>query len=401
MNLDDSAEDAAFRRQVKDWLANNAPEFEVDEQASMTEAATVIRAWQARKAAAGLAALTWPRELGGRACTTYQQLIFTDEEAKYRLPADLAHGGVDIVMTTLFRFARAEQYAPFLEPTRSGRIVWSILFSEPGSGSDVAAARLAASRDGDDWILNGQKTWSSGAAHSDWGLTLARTDPTQPKHKGLSCFVVDMHSAGLDVRPIRFIEGEKHGFDEVFFTDVRVPDAQMVGKPGDGWKIFLSTLAIDRFAAGAQRDISGINFHIMLALARHLAAADGARVQQRDVRQRLADYYVDIRAVENLRARHMTQLLRGDEPGPETAIGKLILANRLQEMATYFMDLAGPAGVAAEDERTPGLAAVHAGFFMGAGLRIGAGTDEIIRNSIGERVLGLPPEPRPERGPAS
>lgn len=397
MNFDDSPEDAAFRQQVRDWLGANAPRFEIDEHAALAEAAKVVRAWQARKAEAGYAALTWPQQLGGRACTPYQQLIFTEEEAKYRLPVDLPHGGVDIIMPTLFRFAQPEQYTPFLEPTRSGRIVWSILFSEPGAGSDVSAARLAAVRDGDDWILNGQKTWSSGAAHSDWALTLARTDPTLPKHKGLSCLILDMCSAGVNVRPIRFIEGETHGFDEVFFTDVRVPHAQMIGKPGDGWKIFLSTLAIDRFAAGAQRDISGRNFHVMFDLARRLAGTQGRRIDEGDVRQRLADYYVDVQAVENLRARHMTELSRGGEPGPEAAIGKLILANRLQEMAAFFMDLAGAAGVGAEDEHTRGLAAVQAGFFMGAGLRIGAGTDEIIRNSIGERVLGLRPDARADK----
>lgn len=400
MNFDDSSEDTAFRRDSKQWLAANAPRFEVDESAPRAEGVRMVRAWQACKAAAGFAALTWPAALGGRACSEYQQLIFRDEEAKYRLPADLPHGGVDVVMPTLFRFAQPEQYSPFLAATRNGEVIWSILFSEPNAGSDVSASRLAAVRQGDRWILNGQKTWSSAASDAQWGLLLARTDPSVPKHKGLSCFIVDMRSAGVTVRPIRFIEGDTHGFDEVFFSDVRVPDAQLIGKPGDGWKIFLSTLAVDRFGASAQRDIAGSNFDIMFALAQKLPGKLGQRIDEGEVRQRLADYYVDVRAVENLRARHLTQLSRGGELGPETAIGKLILSNRLQEMAAFFMDAAGAAGTVAVDAAEPGLAAMRAGFFMGAGLRIGAGTDEIIRNSIGERVLGLPAEARADKDAA-
>jgi acyl-CoA dehydrogenase len=394
MNFDDSPGDAAFRDEIRAWLAANAPMCEVTAHMPRTEEMGLVRKWQAHKARAGYAAFSWPEDLGGRAATQYQQLMFADEETGYRLPPDIPHGGVDLVLPTLFRFGRPEQYQPFLESTRTGQRLWGILFSEPGAGSDVSAARLKATRDGNDWVLNGQKTWISWGQYADWGITIARTDPNVPKHRGLSCFVLDLRSPGIDVKPIRYMEGEAHGFDEVFFTDVRVPHAQMIGNAGDGWKVFLATLAVDRFTASAHREISGSNFGPIFNLARRVQGSKGRRIDEGDVRQRLADYYTDIRAVENLRARHLTRLSRGMQLGPETAIGKLILANRLQEMAAFTLDILGPAGSVLGDEHAAELAAVRAGFFMSAGYRIGAGTDEIIRNSIGERVLGLPADVR-------
>jgi alkylation response protein AidB-like acyl-CoA dehydrogenase len=397
MNLDDSAEDAAFRGQIRQWLAANAPRYAPAGNLANALDPLSVRRWQAAKAEGGYAAFTWPKEFGGRGETLYQLLLFTDEERKFDLPADLPHGGIDLVMTSLMQFGRPEQYERFLEPTRRGDVIWSMLFSEPSAGSDVSAARLKAERLGDDWILNGQKTWTSWSVHSDWAMTIARTNPTLPKHKGLSCFIIDMRTPGLDVRPIRFLEGESHGFDEVFFTDVRVPHSQMIGNEGDGWKIFLTTLAVDRFTASSHLEISGSNFWPIFRLAQRAAGASSARISERDVRQRLADYYVDVLGTDNLRARHLTMLSRSKELGPETAIGKLILSNRLQEMAAFAMDLMGPAGAASSVSGQTELASIQEHYFTSASYRIGAGTDEIIRNSIAERVLGLPPEHRTDK----
>lgn len=397
MNFNDSPPDALLRAEFSAWLAANAPAFEIKTPMSRADEVKVTRAWQAHKAKAGYAAFTWPQEFGGRGGTQYQWLLFNEEEGKYRLPVDIPHGGIDLVLPTLMKFGRPEQYRPLAEATRTAEIIWAISFSEPSAGSDVSAARLKAVRDGDDYVFNGQKTWTSWAMFSDWAITLARTDPGVSKQKGLSCFILDMRSAGIEVRPIRYMEGEAHGFDEVFFTDVRVPAAQLIGKEGDGLKIFLSTLSLDRFTTTSHREISAVNFEPIFRLSRALTDGQTRRIDERDVRQRLADYYVDIRGVQNLRARHMTGMARGEELGPETAIGKLVLANRLQEMAAFTMDLLGPAGIAPEGAYAADLAAVHEAYFMSAGYRIGAGTDEIIRNSIGERVLGLPPDVRTDK----
>jgi alkylation response protein AidB-like acyl-CoA dehydrogenase len=393
----DSTDDGGFRQEARDWLASNAPRFASNGHAKAAEAKAAACAWQAHKADAGFAAFTWPMELGGRGSGQYQQVVFAEEESKYPVPPDLAHGGIDVVMTTLMRFGHSAQYKPFLDSTRRGDTIWTILFSEPSAGSDVSAARLSAMRDGDDWILNGQKTWCSGASNADWGFLLARTDAAQPKHRGLSCFILDMHSPGINVQPIRFIEGEMHEFAEVFLADVRVANDQLIGEQGDGWRIFLSTLAIDRFGASAQKEISGVNFDWIFNLARNLPGAAGPRIDEGAVRQRLANYYADIRGVENLRSRHLGDLARGVDPGPQTAIGKLILATGLQEMAASAMDMLGPLGIASGNSSFPQLDALQAGYFTGAALRIGAGTDEIIRNIIGERVLGLPSEPQNDR----
>jgi alkylation response protein AidB-like acyl-CoA dehydrogenase len=397
MNFDDSPADATHRSEYSAWLKQNAPQFELRAAITRAEEVKLTRAWQAHKAQAGYAAFTWPRELGGRGMTIYDWLLYVEEESKYRLPIDIPHGGVDLVMPTLLRYAKPELYRTLAEPTRRAEIIWGVCFSEPGAGSDVTASRLKAVRDGDDWVLNGQKTWSSWARFSDWAITIARTDPTLPKQRGLSCFIFDMRTPGIEIRPIRYMEGEAHGFDEVFFTDVRIPAGQLVAKEGDGLKIFVATLAVDRFTITSHREISAVNFGPIFNLARRLPGAAGRRIDERDVRQRLADYYVDIRAVENLRARHLTGLARGADLGPETAVGKLVLANRLQEMAAFSMDLLGPAGAAMDESVEADLRAVQEAYFMSAGYRIGAGTDEIIRNSVGERVLGLPADIRTDK----
>lgn len=397
MNFDDSPPDALLRAEFASWLAANAPPFQIDAPMPRAEEVKATRAWQAHKARAGYAAFTWAKEFGGRGGTQYQWLLFNDEEGKYRLPVDIPHGGIDLVLPTLMKFGRPDQYRPLAESTRTAQIIWAISFSEPGAGSDVSAARLKAVRDGDHYVFNGQKTWTSWAKFSDWAITLARTDPGVSKQKGLSCFILDMRSPGIEVRPIRYMEGEAHGFDEVFFTDVRVPAAQLIGKEGDGLKIFLSTLSLDRFTTTSHREISAVNFEPIFRLSKAITDGQTRRIDERDVRQRLADYYCDIRGVQNLRARHMTGMARGEDLGPETAIGKLVLANRLQEMAAFTMDWLGPAGVASEADYAADLAAVHEAYFMSAGYRIGAGTDEIIRNSIGERVLGLPPDIRTDK----
>ena len=397
MNYEDSPENADFRREVRDWLQQHAPRFNRSAAVSQAEEIAAARAWQSCKAEGGYAALTWPKSLGGRGASSYEQLIFVEEESRFPLPFDLAHGGVDVVIPALLKFAAARQYQALLNPTRSGMVIWSILLSEPSAGSDLSSVRLKATRTGDQWVLNGQKTWCSWARASDWALTLARTDPKAARHKGLSCFIVDMRSAGLTVRPIRFFQGDTHGFDDVFFSDVAVPEGQLIGREGEGLKILLSMLAVDRFAVSAQRELLGANVDTMFDLARQIQGAQGSRIQDADVRDRLADYYVDVLGVQNLRARHLTQLSHGSEPGPETAVGKVILANRLQEMAAFAMDLLGPAGVVKNAAFQPQLALMHSGLFMGAGLRIGAGTDEIIRNTIAERLLELPPDIRPDK----
>ena len=270
------------------------------------------------------------------------------------------------------------------------------MFSEPAGGSDVAAIRTRAVRDGDDWVVNGQKVWTSGAHYSDYGIVLVRTNPDVPKHKGLTMFWLDLKSPGVEIRPIHQMSGGSN-FNEVYFTDVRIPDAQRLGAVDDGWKVALVTLMNERLAVGGA---SGASPKEILALAKDLDAADGPLIKDSAFRQRLADWYVQSEGLKNTRMRTMTALSRGQTPGPESSIGKIIAANVLQDL--------GNAAVEAEDQygiiNDPALLPLK-GLFQGAvmnapGLRIAGGTDEILKNIIAERVLGLPGEIRTDKDAA-
>jgi acyl-CoA dehydrogenase len=272
-----------------------------------------------------------------------------------------------------------------------GQEVWCQLFSEPGAGSDLAALRTSAVRDGDDWVLNGQKIWSTGAHYSDFGMIVTRSDPDAPKHAGLTYFIVDMHAKGVEVRPIRQINGAS-GFNEVFFNDVRVPDSQRLGAEGDGWRVAITTLMNERSAIGAGG--SSGRFRELLRLARELRRNGRPAIEDHSVRQKLADFYVKARGLQYTSYRSLSALSHGRTPGPEGSIGKAVGAPLLQDMAAFAVELQGCAGALDDEGVSPQDGIWQSMFLSAPGLRIAGGTDEILRNIIAERVLRLPPEPR-------
>ena len=239
MDFNDSPEEAAYRQQVRAWLEANAPKRhagEDDPEGGGSMAAS--KAWQAKKAAAGYAQITWPKEWGGPGGTPIQQVIFNQEEAKHPVPPNPFQIGLGMCVPTVMAFADEETKKRFVGPALRGEEIWCQLFSEPSGGSDVAAARTRAVRADDgsgDWIISGQKVWTTGAQFSDYGIVVVRTDPEAPKHKGLTMFWVDMKDPGIEVRPIHQMSGGS-GFNEVFFTNVRVKDSQRLGAVNDGWK---------------------------------------------------------------------------------------------------------------------------------------------------------------------
>jgi alkylation response protein AidB-like acyl-CoA dehydrogenase len=398
MNFEDSPEEAQFRAQARAWLAENAAEYRKPLPENMTEAETLkmAKAWQAKKAAAGYAAITWPKEVGGMGGTPMQRVIFEQEEAGYNLPPNVFAIGLGMCMPTMLAFATPEQQKRFVPMALAGEEIWCQLFSEPAGGSDLAALRTKAERDGDDWIINGQKIWTSGAQFSDWGIIVTRTDPTVPKHEGLTFFFLDMKSPGIEVKPIKQASGGR-GFNEVYFTNVRVPDGQRLGAVGDGWKVSLTTLMNERLSI-SENQSRGVNFDMLMQLARSVDGADGPAIQSKAVREQLADWYAKYMGLRNGRYRTMTALSQGARPGPEASINKAVFASMLQDMASYGLDLLDMAGVAYDPE-VEGFRRQFAEAFMGApGLRIAGGTDEILRNIIAERVLGLPPDIRADKG---
>ncbi len=392
MDFNDTPEEARFREEAASWLAENAPTDDAFRAMTPLEQAKV---WQKRKYDAGWACMGWAPEFGGRGASAIEEVIWRQEESQYDLPANFFLIGQGMIGPTLMAWASDEDKARFLPPLASGEEVWCQLFSEPAGGSDLAALRTRAERDGDDWVINGQKIWTSGAHYSDYGVIVVRTDPTVPKHKGLSYFYVDMKAPGVEVKPIKQLTGDSD-FNEVYFTDVRVSDSQRLGEVGQGWQVSLTTLMNERAAIGGsfgQMDVS-----LAMSVAEEVEIDGRPALEDAAVRARIANWYVQEAGLKYTGYRSLTALSRGALPGPENSIGKLVGAPKMQAMSSYLMDLLGASGAIA-DESLAAKAGIIQRAYMGApGLRIAGGTDEIMANIIAERVLGLPQEPRLDKG---
>jgi len=400
MDFQDTPEEAAFRAEARAWLEKHAEPRDPDETAAglLSESGVdeksiqEAKAWQRKKAEAGWACITWPVEYGGRGGTPIQQVIWSQEEAKFKTPPPLFAIGIGMAGPTVLAHGTEEQKERWIPKLVTGEEIWCQLFSEPSAGSDLAGLRSSARRDGDAWVVNGQKIWTTGAHYSDWGILVARTDPDAAKHAGLTYFVVDMHAPGIEVRPIVQINKGK-GFNEVFFNDVRIPDDQRLGEVGDGWRVAITTLMHERASIGGGGGGGGDAFGDLVALARRVEIGGRPALEDSAVRQRLADFYVRRKGVEYTGYRTLTALSKGQVPGPEASLGKLVGALLLQEMGSFGMDLEGRAG------SLGGGSALQDGawqesYLASPGLRVAGGTDEILRNIIAERVLRLPPEIR-------
>ncbi len=403
MDFDDSPEEATFRAECRAWLSANAQPRSSGATAQRADASAeqriaAARAWQARKAAAGFGAITWPKAVGGRGGTPIQELIWRQEESRYDVPTGVFNVSLGMVIPAVMAHASNAVRATHIGPALTGQDLWCQLLSEPGAGSDLGMVRTRAERcnDGrDGWILNGQKVWTSLAQFAQYGLVLARTDPTLPKFDGLTSFFIDMRSPGVSVRPIRQAGGEAD-FNEVFLTDVFVPDNQRVGAVGAGWKVTLTGLMSERLAIGGV-----LPPDLWATLAARLRATPflgAAALRDGRFRERLADLYLAAHALWLLQCRALTALGKGREPGPEMSGAKNLAAQAIQAYARLAIDLQGPGGVLAAAGRGEEFAMIERLWFGAAGMRIAGGTDEIVKNSIGERVLGLAPEPRTDKG---
>jgi alkylation response protein AidB-like acyl-CoA dehydrogenase len=401
VDFDDTREEAAFRKEAREWLAAHADEkrgaFETWQSRypgrDGFDGLDRAKAFQSKKAEAGFAALHWPEEWGGRALPPVYQVIYAQEEARYLVPRGYFEIGLGMCMPTLFAFATAEQKKRYAPAALRGDEVWCQLFSEPGAGSDLAGLRTRAERRSDEWVINGQKIWTSGAHWSDWAILVARSDPKAAKHKGLTFFFLSMKSPGIETRRIKQISGASH-FNEVYFTDVRIPDRQRLGAVGAGWGVAITTLMNERLSSG---DLRGPDFEEVFGLARSTSLEDGPALGNAAVRERLADIYVKTQGVRLTRFRTMTALSRGETPGPENSIGKLVNAPKAQDIASFAMDLLDMGGVLMDKDTAPLRAAFQESLLTSPGGRIAAGTDEILRNIIAERVLGLPQDVRVDR----
>lgn len=386
MDFNDTPEEAKFRAEARKWLKSNAPKYKKWEEGNLVEA---CKAWQMVKYKAGWAVLTWPKEYGGRGASSVEATIFSEEESRYKLPMGIFGIGQGMAAPTLMAYATEEQQKKYLPNMASGEEVWCQLFSEPAGGSDLAALRTRAERDGDDWVINGQKIWTTGAQFSEYAILVTRSDPTAQKHKGLTYFFLSMKSPGIEIKPIIQINGQS-SFNEVYFTDVRIPDEQRLGAVGEGWKVALTTLMNERASIGAG---GGIGFDAIFDLANNIELGDGKAINDRAVRDQLATWYCKESGLKYTRARTLSALSRGDTPGPENSIGKLVGAKQSQDIASFGIDLMDMAGACMEDSDV-----FHMNYLSMPGLRIAGGTDEIMLNIIAERVLGLPQDIRVDKG---
>jgi alkylation response protein AidB-like acyl-CoA dehydrogenase len=402
MNFDDTPQEAAFRAEARKWIDANAPrEFEEELSKSSLgriklkkhDIVEVAKAWQKKKADGGWVCLHWPKEYGGRGATPVERVIWQQEEGVYFKLTSPFQIGEGMCGPTVMAYGSEADKRRYLPKIASGEEIWCQLFSEPAGGSDVAGLRTRAEKQGDDWIINGQKIWTSGAHYSDYGILITRTDPNVPKHKGLTMFWIDMKSPGVSVKPIKQANGMQE-FNEVFFTDLRVPDSQRLGAVGDGWNVSLTTLMNERLTIGARL---ATGFPELFEFCNNLMTEDGLAIDDRATRSKLANWAVKNSGLKYTSYRAVSALSKGERPGPENSIGKLVAGTMLQDIAMYAMDLQGAAGMLNNPETAEAAGQFQAMMMSSPSTRIAGGTDEILRNIIAERVLGLPGDIRVDK----
>ncbi|WP_323809624.1 acyl-CoA dehydrogenase family protein [Sphingobium baderi] len=378
------------------WLDAMEPRFGHEARKGLTvdQDLALAREYQRLKSEAGYACITLPRALGGGGGSEIQKILFGQEEFKHDFPTTYFTVSQGMPIPMLLRYADKEIGQRLAPPAIRGETIWCQLFSEPSAGSDLAAVRTRATRDGDGWRIDGQKLWTTWAQYADYAIAVVRTDPTVPKHAGLTFFWLDMKSPGITVKPVRKLAGESE-INEVFFDNVYVPDSQRMGDVGAGFRVAIETLMIERYSV-ADDACGGPTLNEFAKLAANSRINGRAAIDDGQVRRALAEAIVERQGLRSIHRRALSAIAEGKEPGPEGSIRKLRLARRRQAMGELAMDLMGAEGMLLEPEGTSTLD--HVWSWMDVpGARIAGGTDEILRNTIAEKVLGLPQDYRPDK----
>ncbi len=388
----DSPEDAEYRAKARAWLAENAAEYKNFGEIPEAEFPQRSKAWTRKKWDAGYSGIEYPLNAGGAGGTARQAQIFAEEEAAYDVPRGAQHF---LAMVAYEQYGTPEQVARWGRSMHSGEGLWTQLFSEPSAGSDLAALRTRAVRQGDNWIVNGQKIWSSGAHRADFGFMIARTDPKAPKHKGLSFFFINMRQPGIEVRPIRQMTGDSE-FNEVFFTDAVVPDADRMGAEGQGWAVAMSILGAERAHAGTVgQGESPVATTNLLRAARRSRTDTGCALDDGAIRSKLASFYVDEQGVKNFAQRMMQQMAGGQTP-QTMPIMKLTSSIRNQLAYAFLQDMEDVCGVVKGSDR-PADEDKYYDYLYSPIWRIAGGAEQVLKNQLAERALGMPGDVRFDR----
>jgi alkylation response protein AidB-like acyl-CoA dehydrogenase len=390
MDLNLTPNEQKFRDEFRKWLEQNAPPLWTGVGSTSSEGngayIVYLRDWQRRLYEDGWAGISWPKEYGGRGATLMEQAIFQAELARANTPPLIGTIGLSLVGPTIIAMGTNEQKSRYLSPILSGEEIWCQGFSEPNAGSDLAALGTRAVREGDDFIVNGQKIWTSFAQMADWCLLLVRTDTAAPKHKGITCLLVDMKSQGVSVRPLRQMPGDE-GFNEVFFSNVRVGASQVLGQVNGGWTTAITALMNERanLGTGAQV-VFKRNLNALIALARKTERNGKPASDDPLVRQKLAQAYIELEILRLNTNRALTSLSKNGVPGPEGSTQKLYWSEMNQRTQQIAQEILGPYGQLKNFDS----GRWEYGYLRARGNTIEAGTSEIQRNIIAERVLGLP-----------
>ena len=393
MDFELGPENAAFRDEVRTWLAEHREQIEQTRALDWEEGGEAFerhREWERTLHAAGLAAAHWPVEYGGRGASLVQQAILTEEYVRAGAPERINRLGLGLLGPTLMLFGTDEQKQQHLPRILNCDEIWCQGFSEPNAGSDLASLRTRAVLEGDEWVVDGQKIWTSLGRFGDWIFTLVRTDPQAPKHGGITFLLIDMHSPGVEVRPLVQINGDAR-FAEVFFSNVRVPRANVVGEVNGGWKVAMATLGFERGTGLGSPAAFNRMFRDLVDLTRRQPRDAGVAADDPDVRRRVAQAYIETRVFELTTQRTLSQLSKGRPLGPEASLTKLYWSEMEARMEELAVDVLGPRG-----ELQPGTRDAVGEFFndylYARASMIYAGTSEVQKNIIATRVLGLPRE---------
>ena len=393
MDFSFSAKEEEFRHELRTWLEQNLPEGWLDGTSQVSkdegEYAAFLRDWQRKLYEGGWAGIAWPKKYGGREATLMEEIVYQQEMVRVKAPPLVNYVGLHMVAPTLMQIGTEEQKEKYIQKILTGEEVWCQGYSEPNAGSDLSAIQTSAVKDGDRWIINGQKVWTSFGHLADRCFLLARTNRFDKKHKGITVFLLDMNQPGVETRPIIQMDGQ-HDFNEVYLNDAIAYDAEIVGEIDEGWKVSIALLMHERTGIGAQVFTLEQQFNDLVSLTKELKEDDKPIMEDPLVRKTMIDLYTRSRGSLLNYYRNLTKTLKNGHPGAEGSMDKLLVSELTKDLLSQSISLQGHQGVLWKEDAISGQSYWQENYLYSFGQTIGGGTSEIQKNTIAERILGLP-----------